>query len=61
MSGSSVITKEDGQIKRGYSSNFSRARFAVMIPELTMSLPPYQTASGCVDILMHTMERYINQ
>ena len=58
MSGSSVITKEDGQIKRGYSSNFSRARFAVMNPELTMTLPPYQTASGCVDILMHTMERY---
>ena len=61
MSGSSVITKEDGQIKRGYSSNFSRARFAVMNPELTMTLPPYQTASGCVDILMHTMERYFNQ
>ena len=40
MSGSSVITKEDGQIKRGYSSNFSRARFAVMNPELTMTLPP---------------------
>ena len=27
-------------------------------PELTYSLPQYQTESGCVDILMHTMERY---
>lgn len=61
MSGSSVITKEEGQIKRGYSSNFSRAKFAIMNPELTMTLPAYQTASGCVDILMHTMERYFNQ
>lgn len=61
MSGSSVITKEEGLIKRGYSSNYSRAKFAVMNPELTMTLPAYQTASGCVDILMHTMERYFNQ
>lgn len=60
MSGSSVITKEDGQIKRGYSSNFSRARFAVMNPELTMTLPPYQVACGVTDIMMHTMDRYFN-
>lgn len=60
MSGSSVITKEDGQIKRGYSSNFSRARFAIMNPELTMTLPPYQVACGVTDIMMHTMDRYFN-
>ncbi|MGN1014003.1 MAG: iron-containing alcohol dehydrogenase [Butyricicoccus sp.] len=58
MSNSSVITKEEGGIKRGYSSNLSRPRFAVMNPELTMTLPDYQTACGCTDILMHTMERY---
>ncbi len=58
MSDSSVITKEEGGIKRGYSSDYCRLKFAVMNPELTMSLPPYQTASGCTDILMHTMERY---
>lgn len=61
MSSASVITKEDGWIKRGYSNNYSRAKFAVLNPELTMTLPAYQTASGCVDILMHTMERYFNQ
>ena len=60
MSDSSVITKEEDWLKRGYSSNYARARFAVMNPELTMTLPKYQTASGCVDIMMHTMERYFN-
>ena len=29
-----------------------------MNPELTMTLPDYQTACGCTDIMMHTMERY---
>ena len=58
MSDSSVITNEEGWLKRGCSSNFCRCRFAVMNPELTCTLPPYQTASGCTDILMHTMERY---
>ncbi len=58
MSDSSVITKEDGLIKRGYSSDYGRAKFAIMNPELTMTLPDYQTACGCADIMMHTMERY---
>lgn len=60
MSASSVITNEDGWIKRGYASDYSRCRFAVMNPELTYTLPDYQTQSGCVDIMMHTMERYLN-
>ena len=58
MSDSSVITKEEGLIKRGYSSDFGRPRFAILNPELTMTLPDYQTACGCTDIMMHTMERY---
>ena len=58
MSDSSVITKEEGLVKRGYSSDHGRPRFAVMDPVLTMTLPDYQTACGCADIMMHTMERY---
>ena len=58
MSQSCVITNEDGWIKRGYSSNYARCRFAVLNPELTYTLPWYQTACGCVDIIMHIMERY---
>ncbi len=61
MSNSSVITNEDGWLKRGYNDDVCRCKFAVMNPELTYTLPAYQTASGCVDILMHTMERYFTK
>lgn len=61
MSDSSVITNEDGWIKIGYHSEYCRPKFAIMNPELTMTLPDYQTACGCTDILMHTMERYFTK
>ena len=60
MSESSVITNEDGDIKRGYSNNISRPKFAIMNPERTFTLPPYQTAAGVTDIMMHMMERYFS-
>lgn len=60
MSNSSVITNEEGWLKRSVNNDLSRPRFAVMNPELTYTLPPYQTASGCVDILYHTIERYFS-
>lgn len=60
MSNSSVITKEEGWLKRDCSTNMSRPVFSILNPELTMTLPDYQTACGCVDIMMHTMERYLN-
>ncbi len=58
MSNSSVITNEDGWLKRGHNSDLCRPKFAIMNPELTYTLPQYQTMSGCVDIMMHTLERY---
>lgn len=61
MSDSSVITNEEGWIKRGYSSDVCRPVFSLLNPCLTMTLPPFQTACGCADILMHTMERYFNR
>ena len=57
-SGDSVITKEDGMLKRGAGSPAIRPRFSVMNPELTMTLPPYQTACGATDIMAHVFERY---
>lgn len=60
MSNSSVITNENGWLKRGCNTDYCRPKFAIMDPELTMTLPAYQTACGCADILMHTMERYFN-
>lgn len=58
MSNSSVITREEDWNKRGYNCDYGRPKFAIMNPELTMTLPDYQTACGCTDIMMHTMERY---
>ncbi len=60
MSNSSVITNEDGWLKRSCNTDYIRCKFAVMNPELTYTLPKYQTASGCTDILMHTMERFFS-
>lgn len=60
MSESSVITNEDGDIKRGYSNDLSRPKFAIMNPERTFTLPPYQTAAGVTDMMMHTMERFFS-
>lgn len=60
MSNSCVITKEEGWLKRACNTDYGRCRFAVMNPELTYTLPRYQTQSGCADILMHTMERYFS-
>ncbi len=61
MSNSSVITKADTNDKRAYDDDLSRPKFAIMNPELTTTLPDWQTESGCADIMMHTMERYFTQ
>ncbi len=58
MSNSVVITNDEIQMKRGAKSELVRCRFAIMNPELTMSLSQEQTAVGVADILMHTLERY---
>lgn len=60
MSNSSVITKEEGGIKRGCNTDYSRPRWAIMDPNLTMTLPQYQTSCGAADICMHTLERYFS-
>ena len=60
MSKSSVITNDYTNEKRGRNAEISRPVFAIMNPELTLSVPAYPTACGCADILMHTLERYLN-
>ena len=61
MSEASVITNEDGDVKLGYSNSMSRPKFAIMNPKRTFTLPPYQTAAGVTDMMMHTMERYFTK
>jgi len=57
-SNSTVITHENGNLKRGSGSDLIRPVFSILNPELTMSLPNYQTACGAVDMMAHVMERY---
>jgi len=58
---SCVITNEEGPWKRGINFQCIRPAFSIMNPELTYSLPPYQTACGIVDMLAHIMERYFTK
>lgn len=58
MSEASVITNDEGQLKRAINNDLVRAKFSILNPELTLGVPAYQTQSGCADILMHTLERY---
>ena len=59
-SNSSVLTNDllDAPTKRGINTDFNRCKFAIMNPELTMTLPLYQIGAGAADIFMHTSERY---
>ena len=54
----SVITKEEGMLKRGASGEGFRPKFSILNPELTQTLSPYQTACGITDIMAHLLERY---
>jgi alcohol dehydrogenase YqhD (iron-dependent ADH family) len=55
----SVITKEEGMIKRGASGEAYRPKFSILHPALTETLPAYQTACGITDIIAHLYERYL--
>ena len=57
-SGNTVITKTNGMWKRGAGGDALRPKFSVMNPELTYTLPAYQTACGATDIMAHILERY---
>lgn len=59
LSNSCVIQDDETNCKSGFNSDLVRPVFAVENPELTFSVDKYQTASGIVDILMHTLERYL--
>lgn len=55
----SVITKENGMLKRGAGNDLVRPLFSIINPELTFTLPPYQTFAGIVDMMAHILERYL--
>jgi alcohol dehydrogenase YqhD (iron-dependent ADH family) len=55
---SSVITREEGALKRAVDSEVIYPAFSILNPELCFSLPPFQLACGATDIMAHLMERY---
>lgn len=60
-SGNAVITRLNGLHKLSLRTETAlRPKFACLNPELTFSLPPYQTASGIADMMVHIMERYFS-
>jgi alcohol dehydrogenase YqhD (iron-dependent ADH family) len=58
--GRRLSTNEETGDKVGVNTDYGRPEFTLMNPELTYTLPPYQTACGIVDIMMHTFERYFS-
>lgn len=60
-SANTVITNEGGDIKLGFGGPALRPKFAIMNPERTFTLPPYQTAAGVTDMMMHIFERYFTK
>ncbi len=61
MSYSSVITNDKIMKKAGHNTIYHVPKFSILNPEYAFTLPPYQTACGCVDILSHLMERYFTR
>ena len=56
-----VITDEENKIKKGTKSDCLRPQFAILNPELTFTLPKYQSACGICDMMSHILERYFTK
>ncbi len=55
---SNAAILSNGEWKLGFEDNRIIPQFAIMNPEYTVGLPPFQTAAGVADILSHLLERY---
>ena len=60
-SGGSVVSNDEGHMKRYIDTEFIKPVFSILNPEYTFSLPPYQVACGCSDIMAHMFERYFTK
>lgn len=61
LSNSCVISNPKLKLKNGFNSDLIRPLFAIEDPLLTNGVSKYQIACGIVDIMMHTLERYLNE
>ena len=57
---SNAAILSNGQWKLGFEDYRIVPKFAVMNPEYTLTLPPYQTSCGIADVLSHLLERYFS-
>ena len=57
----SVITQDGSMLKRETSSSVLLPTFSILNPELTETLPAYQTACGITDMYSHLLERYVSR
>lgn len=57
----SVITNEKTKQKYSFGGTVTRPKFALLNPELTLSVPAYHTAAGIVDMFSHVYERYFTK
>src|SRR5690625_3982830 len=60
MSLSSVISDWEAKDKRAWVSSFSRAKFAIVDPELMLSVPREHTLNGVIDTMTHLLEHYFH-
>lgn len=60
MNGGAVITNEKTTLKSFVTAGCLYPRAAVVDPELTLSVPPDQTAFGICDLMTHVTESYFN-
>lgn len=59
-SSSAVVSDDEQDKKLGMNSELFRPVVTIMDPELTFTLPPYQTGAGVTDMIAHICERYFS-
>ena len=53
-----VVTNEETNMKKGFHSHMMLPKFAILNPEITYTINPFQTACGAADTIAHILERY---
>ncbi len=53
-----VITNEEMSLKKGFHNHLMLPKFAILNPEITFTIDPFQTSCGALDTISHILERY---
>lgn len=59
--GMAVVMESDTHLKLPREFRDVKPKFALLNPELSVGISPYQTASGGFDIFSHAFERYVDE